>query len=163
MYLANEESSLAIFSTHLGHIFGGDVRNDSEILMRGKEPHEPTFADDIVRIHSLMIYTDIVEYNIVGDTKAPLLRCFPFTSKLKSGGILTTGQYMNYQTFSIFEKCGKEFLRCITLPLNKLLTVYLCSSIGTWDRFPQTLFQTLRMTRLRLSTHSLATRQESIG
>ena len=24
-----------------------------------------------------MIYTDIVEYNIVGDTKAPFLRCFP--------------------------------------------------------------------------------------
>ena len=31
-----------------------------------------------------------------------------------------------------------------TLPLNKLLTVYLCSSIGTWDRFPQTLFQTFQ-------------------
>ena len=100
VYLANEESSLAIFSTDLGHIFGGDVRNDSGILMSGKGPHEPTFAYDIVRIHSLMIYTDIVEYNIVGDTKAPLLRCFPFISKLKSGDIITTGQYMNYQTFS---------------------------------------------------------------
>ena len=91
VYMANEESSLAIFSTDLGHIFGGDV-NDSGLLMRGKEPHEPSFAYDIVRIHSLMIYTDIVEYNIVGDTKAPLLRCFPFTSKFKSGDIITTGQ-----------------------------------------------------------------------
>ena len=100
MYLANEESSLAVFSTDLGHIFGGDVRNDSGILMSGKGPHEPTFAYDIVRIDSLMIYNDIVEYNIVGDTKAPLLRCFPFISKLKSGDIITTGQYMNYQTFS---------------------------------------------------------------
>ena len=61
VYLANEESSLAIFGADLGHIFGGDVRNDSGILMRGKEPHEPSFAYDIVRIHSLMIYTDIVE------------------------------------------------------------------------------------------------------
>ena len=100
VYLANEKSSLAIFSTDLGHIFGGDVRNVSRILMRGKEPHEPSFAYDIVRIHSLMIYTDIVEYNIVGDTKAPLLRCFPFISKLKSGDIVTAGQYKNYQTFS---------------------------------------------------------------
>ena len=100
LYLANEESSQAIFSTDLGHIFGGDVRNDSGILMRGKGPHEPIFAYDFVRIHSLMIYTNIVEYNIVGDTKTPLLRCFPFISKLKSGDILTTGQYMNYQTFS---------------------------------------------------------------
>ena len=39
VFLANEESSLAIFSTDLGHTFGGDVRNDSGILMRGKEPH----------------------------------------------------------------------------------------------------------------------------
>ena len=100
MYLANEESSLAIFSTDLGHIFGEDVRNDSGILMRGKEPHEPSFAYDIVRIHSLMIYTDIVVYNFVGDTKAPLLRYFPFISKLKSGDIIFTGRYMNYQTFS---------------------------------------------------------------
>ena len=100
VYLANEESSLAFFSTDLGHIFGGDVRNDSGILMRGKEPLEPTIAYDIVRIHSLMIYTDIVEYNIVGDTRPTLLRGFPFISKIKSGDITTTGQYMNYQTFS---------------------------------------------------------------
>ena len=44
VYLANEESSLAIFSTDLGHIFGGDVRIDLGILMSGKGPHEPTFA-----------------------------------------------------------------------------------------------------------------------
>ena len=100
VYLVKEESSLAIFSTDLGHIFGGDVRNDLGILMSGRGPHQPTFTYYIVRIHSLMIHTDIVEYNIVGDTKAPLLRCFPFISKLKSSDIITTGQHMNYQTFS---------------------------------------------------------------
>ena len=100
VYLANEESSLAFFSTDSKHIFGGHVRNDLEILRSGKGPHEPTFAYDIVRIPSLKIYTDIVGYNNVGDTKASLVRCFPFISKLKSGAIVTTGQYMNYQTFS---------------------------------------------------------------
>ena len=75
MYLAKEESSLAIFSTDLGNIFGVHVRNNLGILMCGKGPHEPIFAYDIVRIHSLMIYTDILEYNIVGDTKAPLVCC----------------------------------------------------------------------------------------
>ena len=68
-------------------------------MLRGKRPHKPEFGYDIVRIHSLMIYTDLIEYNIVGDTKAPLLRCFSFISKLKSGDIITTGQYKNYQTF----------------------------------------------------------------
>ena len=74
--------------------------NQFVVLKIGQGPHEPEFAYDIVRIHSLIVYSDIVEYNIVGDTKAPLLRCFPFISKLKGGDIIATGQYMNYQTFS---------------------------------------------------------------
>ena len=99
MYPANEESCLAVYSTDLGHIFG-EVRNDLGTLMHGNCSHEPTFACDIVRNHSLMIYTYIVKYNIFGDTKAPLLRCFPCISKLKSGDIKITGQYMNKQTSS---------------------------------------------------------------
>ena len=47
-----------------------------------------------------MIYTNEVGYEIVGDTKVPLLLCFPFNSKVKSGDIVTTGQNMNYETFS---------------------------------------------------------------
>ena len=98
--LANDTSGLAFCSTDLGHIFGNNVGNEFGVLMIGKGPPEPEFAYDIVRIHSLMIYSDLVEYSIVGDTKAPLLRCFSFISKLKGGDIITTGQYMNYQTFS---------------------------------------------------------------
>ena len=98
--LANDSSGLAFCSADLGHIFGNNVGNEFGVLMIGKGPHEPEFAYNIVRIHSLMIYSDLVEYSIVGDTKAPLLRCFPFISKLKGGDIITTGQYMNYQTFS---------------------------------------------------------------
>ena len=98
--LAKDTSGLAFCSTDLGHIFGNNVGNEVGVLMIGKGPQEPESAYDIVRIHSLMIYSDLVEYNIVGDTKAPLLRCFPFISKLKGGDIITTGQYMNYQTFS---------------------------------------------------------------
>ena len=69
-------------------------------MLRGKGPHKPEFPYNSVRINSLLIYTDLIEYNILGDTKAPLLRCFLLISKLKSGYILTTGQYKDYQTFS---------------------------------------------------------------
>ena len=99
-YLVNEGSGLAFFSTDLGHIFGSNVGMEFGVMLRGKVPHKPKLAYDIVRIDSLMIYTDLIEYNIVGDTKARLLRCFLFISKLKSGDIITAGQYMNYQTFS---------------------------------------------------------------
>ena len=100
IYLANAESGLAFFSTDRGHIFGSNVGKEFGVMLKRKGPHKLEFAYDIVRIHSLMIYTDLIEYNIVGDIQAPLLRCFPFISKLKAGDILTTGQYMNYQTFS---------------------------------------------------------------
>ena len=100
IYLANGRSGLAFFSTDLGHIFGSNVGNEFGVMLRVKGPHKPEFANDIVRIHSLMKYTNLIVYNIVGDTKAPLLRCFPVISKLKSGDIKTTGQYMIYQTFS---------------------------------------------------------------
>ena len=69
-------------------------------MLRGKGPHKPEFVDYIVRIHSLTIFSDLIEYNIVGDTKSSVLRCFLFISELKSGDKITTGQYMNYQKFS---------------------------------------------------------------
>ena len=98
--LANDSSGLAFCSTDFGHFFGNNVGNEFGVLMIGKGPHEPEFAYDIVRIHSQMIYSDILEYNLVGDTKVPLLRCFPFISKLRGGDFITTGQYIKYQTFS---------------------------------------------------------------
>ena len=100
--LANDTSGLAFCSTDLAHIFGNNVGNEFGVLIIEKGPYEPEFAYDIVRTHLLMIYSDLADYN-VGDTKAPLLRCFPFISKLKEGDIITTGQNMNYQTFNNLE------------------------------------------------------------
>ena len=65
MRLANETSGLAFCGTDLGHIFDDYVENGLGVLMVGKGPHELEFAYDIVRIHSLMFYTDLVEWNIV--------------------------------------------------------------------------------------------------
>ena len=70
--LSNDASVLAFCSTDLGPIFGDNVGNKLEVLMKGKGHHEHEFAYDIVRIRSLMIYSNLVEYNIVGDTKRSL-------------------------------------------------------------------------------------------
>ena len=80
IYLENEGSGLAFFSTDLRHIFGSNIVDEFGLMLRGKEHHKSEFAYDIVRIHSPMIHTHLIEYNIVGDTKIPLLRCFPFIS-----------------------------------------------------------------------------------
>ena len=76
----------------LGHIFVSKVGNEFGVMLRGMGPHKPEFAYDIVRIHSLTIYTDMIEYNNVGDTKAPLLRCFSFYCEAQ------VWRYYNYWT-----------------------------------------------------------------
>ena len=59
--LANDTSGLAFCSTHLGPIFGNNVGNEDEVLMIERSPHEHEFAYDIVRVQSLLIYSDLVE------------------------------------------------------------------------------------------------------
>ena len=61
IYLEIEGSRLAFFRRDLGHIFGSNVGNELGVMLRGKGPHKPYSAYDIVRIHSLMIYTDLIE------------------------------------------------------------------------------------------------------
>ena len=75
-YLANDGSGLAFFSLVLGYNFGSNVGNEFGVMLSGKGPHKPDFAYGIARIHSLTIYTYLIEYNTVGDAKAALLRCF---------------------------------------------------------------------------------------
>ena len=79
--------------------------------MSGAGPHFPKFFYDTVRLHTLMVYSDNDEYNIVDDTKAALLRCILFISKVKNGDI-STGQYMNYQNFLNlqFKKKSEKFI-----------------------------------------------------
>ena len=90
---------LSFFSTYPGHIFGIFVSNEFGVMLRGKGPHKPELVRDIVRVHSLMTYSDLIECIIVRDTKAPLPRCF-LISYLKAGDIIPTGKYMNYQIYS---------------------------------------------------------------
>ena len=73
-------------SSDLSHTFSCDLeQNQTGVIIKGKCPHYPEFSNDIIRIQSVMIYSDIIENNTVGNTKTPLLRCIPFISKLKSG------------------------------------------------------------------------------
>ena len=78
IHLPIEESDLALFNTDLLQFYGGNVGNDFGVMLRGKGLSKPVFAYDIVRIHSPIIYTDLMEYIIVGDKKISLLRCFSF-------------------------------------------------------------------------------------
>ena len=120
VYLPHIQSVFIFQSADLSHIFGFDLeQNQTGVIMKGKGPHYPQYSYDIIRKHSLMIYSDIIDDNIVGDTKTPLLRCIPFISKVKSGDIISTGQYMNYQSFTNlqFKKLLKNSFHSIKIEL----------------------------------------------
>ena len=78
IYFGNELSVLAFFNTDLGQIFECNVRNEVGLIKRRKAPRKPEVVFDCVHIHSLTIYTGLIEYRLLGDMKAPLLICFPF-------------------------------------------------------------------------------------
>ena len=55
-------SLFIIQSADLSHIFGCDLeQNQTGVIMKEKGPHYPQYSYDIIRIHSLMIYSDIIE------------------------------------------------------------------------------------------------------
>ena len=80
------KSRLPFFIRDLGHILGTNLCKEFGVMLRGKGTRKPDFAYLIVRIHSLIIYTDLIKYNIFSDMKAPLLRCylFPPNSRLET-------------------------------------------------------------------------------
>ena len=69
IYHANEASGFAVFGKGLGHIFGRNDGNEFGVLLRGERPHKLLLAYDFVRVHSFMIYLDLIEYKIYGDKR----------------------------------------------------------------------------------------------
>ena len=108
-------------SSDLKHIFGFDLEhNQTWVIMKGKGPPYSQYSYDLIRIHSLMICSDIKEYNIIDDTKTPSLRCNPSISKVKEEDKISTGQFMNYQSFTnfYFIKLLKNSFHSINLELR---------------------------------------------
>ena len=88
-------------SADLSQTFGCVLeQNQTGVIMKGKGSHYPQYSYDIIRIRSLMIYSDIIEHIIEADRKTPSLRCIPFIAKVKNEDIISSRQYMNYQSFT---------------------------------------------------------------
>ncbi len=132
--LPHTTSVLNIVSEDLAHILGFPAL----FLAFGKGPHKSMYAVDILRVHSLMIYTDIIQYGIVGDTKASLLRCFPLMSKVRNDSVYTN-QYMNYRSF--------EKLQFKKLLKNSFHSIYIALRDTTGEFIP---FFSVGITRLTL-------------
>ena len=148
IYLEKEGAG-AFFSTDLGHVFGSNVGNEFGVMLRGKRPHKPDFAYEIVRIHSFMIYTDLIEYSVVGDTKAPML-CFFFlfrSSRLEALKLLDSTWNIGHLATSNSNRCSKILSIVFTLTwetqLVKKYPLYLSVSLvlfGCSQKPPTSIF-----------------------
>ena len=86
--LPNENSLLVIFSTVRCQVFGcEEAVYGMGVFMSGAGPHFLKFPYDIVRFHTLMIYSDIVECNIVGTHRLQYCRLNTELSKLSKSTI----------------------------------------------------------------------------
>ena len=82
---------LIVQISDLSHVFGYNSKQiQTGIIMKGKGPYCFEYSYDILRKHASMIYSEIIEHNIVCDTKTPLLRCFSFISRVKSRDLIST-------------------------------------------------------------------------
>lgn len=132
--LGSKDAALNLASPDLAHILGFP----DCVLQYGNTFKSPLPAD-IQRIHSVMIYTDIIEHGIVGDRKAPILRCFPFISRFRNGDTLQPQQVMNYKSFDNlqFRKLLKNSFHSIKIELRS----------STGDKIP---FSGIGITRITL-------------
>ena len=60
--LTEDQSMFIIQNSNLSHIFGCDLeQNQTVVIMSGKGPHYHQHPYYFIRIHSLMIYSDIID------------------------------------------------------------------------------------------------------
>ena len=100
IYLANERSDLAFFGADLGHISASNVGNEFGVMLRGKDLTKKNLLTTL-STYTLSWYPRTCLNIITLETRRS--HCcvfFRFNSKLKAGGIITTGQNLDYQTFS---------------------------------------------------------------
>ena len=73
VHLPENQSLFIIQSVDLSQIIGCDSeQNQTGVIMKGKGPHYPQYSYNTIRMHSLILYSDIIEYIIVGDTTSSL-------------------------------------------------------------------------------------------
>ena len=101
---------------------------------------------DIVRMHSFMIYTELIQFKIIFDIKAPLVRVIPLISKLKPGEITSRSNTRIIWPLVPYNSkdCSKNNFKSFTLtwetragknPFEPLVFNRLTSIIGKTSNF----------------------------
>lgn len=99
MTLPNESSFLGIQGSELARVTGFKQGRS----MYGQGPHIAAYPVNFQPVDTLLIYTDIIQHQIVGDIRAPLLRAVPFTwsaNTSPSKTVAHTFQHLEFKRLS---------------------------------------------------------------
>ena len=70
------------------HLLSSDIKTilgfTQETSLAHEGPHVSIFPVDVQRVHTMFVYTDIIQHQIVGDRKAPVLRNVPLFSLMRN-------------------------------------------------------------------------------
>ncbi|MEN0051323.1 MAG: hypothetical protein AAF806_29935 [Bacteroidota bacterium] len=95
--LRDKLNLLNLTGADLAHILG--FKQNGMLEGMEKLEWESDYPADIMRFHSIMVYTDIIEHGIVGDVKAPILRSFSHIPKLRGLEVSPT-QFVKTEVFN---------------------------------------------------------------
>lgn len=109
-----KNQAIVIHSEDLSSVLG--IPRDLPIPFGDPNSHISKYPVDLTRVHSVMVYSDIVEYDIVGDTKAPLLRTFPFMHRQSSSSFPTISS-MTFDQLQ-FRKLSRHNFHSIRIELR---------------------------------------------
>jgi hypothetical protein len=79
------------------------------------------YDPDLQRLHTALVYTDIIEHQIIGDTLAPLLRLIPITGKMKNNEMSNMESSQVSKTFNLplqFKKVQVNSFHSIQLQMH---------------------------------------------
>ena len=76
---------------------------------------------DVQRLHTVMMYCNVIQPSIVGDTSVPILRSFPISNRYKKNGEIEFTHVMNFRNFTLplqFHKLLRNSFHSIQVDLR---------------------------------------------
>ena len=141
----NQKLSIELNSgTSFLHFISSDIANIlgyvNHTKLEGMGPHVADYPVDLQRVHTMFVYTDIIEHQLLGDSMAPVLRAVPIYSALSSdtpsssSSAVDSERMFCKQTQIVKSFDHLEFKRVLSSTINTI-SIELHNETGQYTQF----------------------------
>ena len=113
--MVNKGTQLSLLSSDLRSILGFSLDTGMHGIVHKNNDDDgwikAEYSMDIRRLHNMMVYSEIIEHQVIGDVLAPLLRSIPLVSKMKGAETSNTDVSQVTKTFAIPLQFKKVLLK----------------------------------------------------